>query len=111
MGQRFGHGRFFDNRFVDHRSVNNRFLTIGFLTTTVSSSAITTISSSFLISFRLASLLASLLSPWVSLGGTPGTPTILRILATDRFTTASIGLIWPCQCNRNLPSAVITTAR
>jgi Putative peptidoglycan binding domain len=26
MGQRFGHGRFFDNRFVDHRSVNNRFV-------------------------------------------------------------------------------------
>ena len=26
MGQRFGHGRFFDNRFVDHRSVDNRFV-------------------------------------------------------------------------------------
>jgi len=26
MGQRFGHGRFFDNRFVDNQFVNNRFV-------------------------------------------------------------------------------------
>jgi putative peptidoglycan binding protein len=53
--------------------------TIVFFTTTVSlivmivfSSIITTVSSSFLISRRLASLLVSLFSPLASPGGTPG---------------------------------------
>jgi hypothetical protein len=74
------------------------------ITMTDSSAIITTVSSSFLISPRLASH-----------GGTPitttGTRTITPIMATNRFTTPSIGLIWPCQCNRDLLSAVITTAR
>ena len=54
------------------------------ITMTDSSAIITTVSSSFLISWRLASL-----------GGTPtttGTRTITPITATDRLTTPSIGL-------------------
>ena len=87
-------------------------------TTIVSSFIIRTVSFSVLISFRLASL-----------GGTPGTPLtpltmgitlltmaitpltmamILPILAADRISITSIGLIWPYQCNRSLPGAAIT---
>ena len=86
------------------------------LTTIGSSFIIRTVSFSVLISFRLASL-----------GGTPGTrltlltmgitpltmatPTILPILAADRISITSIGLIWPRRCNRSLPGAAITTDR
>ena len=91
---------------------------IGSLTTIGSSFIIRTVSFSVLISFRLASL-----------GGTHGTPLtmgttlltmaitpltmamILPILAADRISITSIGLIWPRRCNRSLPGAAITTDR
>ena len=74
------------------------------LTTIGSSFIIRTVSFSVLISFRLASL-----------GGTPTptittTRTIIPIMTMDRLTITSIGTIWLCQSNRNLPGAAITTA-
>jgi hypothetical protein len=96
--------RFFDrrDRFFDRR---DRFLIV----MTVSSFAITIVSSLLLISLRLASL-----------GGTPilipmptpttGTPTVIPLMTTDRVTITGIGTHWPCQCNRNLPGEAITMA-
>jgi hypothetical protein len=95
-------------------------LTTVSLTTIGSSFIIRTVSFSVLISFRLASL-----------GGTPGTlltmaitplttvitplttatPPIPPILVADRISITSIGLIWPCRCNRSLPGAAITMDR
>ena len=56
-----------------------------------------------------------------SLGGIPMPPiiptpitglrTIIPIINMDPLTIISIGAIWPCQYNRNLPNAAITTAR
>ena len=50
----------------------------------------------------------------LTMGITPltmATPTILPILAADRISITSIGLIWPRRCNRSLPGAAITTDR
>ena len=93
---------------------------IGSLTTIGSSFIIRTVSFSVLISFRLASLGGIPGTPLtmditlLTMAITPltmGTPTILPILAADRLSITSIGLIWPCQCNRSLPGAAITTGR
>src|SRR5260221_6718120 len=76
--------------------------------TMIGSSAITTVSSSILISWRLASLRTTHTTP---ITRTMGTRTIIPILITEGPTITNIGTIWPCQCNRNFPDAVITTAR
>ena len=76
----------------------------------VFSFAIKIVSSLLLIFLRLAFL-----------GGTPtripmlttptsGTLTIIPPLTTDKVMITGIGTLWPCQCNRNLPSAAITMA-
>jgi hypothetical protein len=89
-------------------------------TTIGSSFIIRTVSFSVLISFHLASLGGTPGTPLtmgitlLTMAITPltmGTPTILPILAADRLSITSIGLIWPCQCNRSLPGAAITTGR
>jgi hypothetical protein len=95
------HDRFFDHRFVDHNRFffhhQNRFF--------------------FVFDF------VSFGFPWgtpgtrltlLTMGITPltmATPTILPILAADRISITSIGLIWPRGCNRSLPGAAITTDR
>ena len=95
-------------------------LTTVSLTTIGSSFIIRTVSFSVLISFRLASLGGIPGTPLtmditlLTMAITPrimGTPTILPILAADRISITSIGLIWPCRCNRSLPGAAITTDR
>jgi hypothetical protein len=92
-------------------------LAIVSLTATDSFFIITTVSSLVLISFRLASLHGTPGTPHGGIPGIPlthptmGTPTILPILAADRSSITVIGLIWPYQCNRSLPSAAITRGR
>src|SRR5260221_915980 len=76
--------------------------------TMIGSSAITTVSSSILISWRLASLRTTHTTP---ITRTMCTRTIIPILITEGPTITNIGTIWPCQCNRNFSGAVISTAR